>query len=126
MTMPQKVRSRKQKILTTPLAFSRSILAARLQPRILPANIVAQCFRLHLISSVPTCGGGLHRHSVHHLCRHSADAEKKGPAQQAPGFASLSRQRAVEREMQNVLVELSELTRQVSAQLDSDRRNSNC
>jgi hypothetical protein len=44
---------------------------------------------------------------------------KKDPLMKPPQFASLSRQRSVEREMQNVLVELSEMTRQVSAQLDT-------
>src|SRR5579862_1469637 len=45
--------------------------------------------------------------------------KKKDPLDKPPKFASLSRQRAVEREMQNVLVELSEMTRQISAQLDT-------
>jgi hypothetical protein len=45
--------------------------------------------------------------------------KKKDPLKKPPSFASLSQQRAVEREMQNVLVELSEMARQISAQLDT-------
>lgn len=44
---------------------------------------------------------------------------KKDPLSRAPKFASLAQQRSVERQMQNVLVELSEMTRQISAQLDT-------
>jgi hypothetical protein len=44
---------------------------------------------------------------------------RKDPLQKPPAYASLSRQRAVEREMQNVLVELAEMARQITAQLDS-------
>jgi DNA-binding NarL/FixJ family response regulator len=36
-----------------------------------------------------------------------------------PGGSSLSQERSVERQMQNLLVELSEMTRQISAQLDT-------
>jgi hypothetical protein len=43
---------------------------------------------------------------------------KRDPLEKAP-FASLSQQRATERQMQNLLVELSEMARQVSAQLDT-------
>jgi hypothetical protein len=44
---------------------------------------------------------------------------KKDPLSKPPGFASLARQRSVEQQMQNVLVEMSEMTRQISAQLDT-------
>jgi len=44
---------------------------------------------------------------------------KRDPLAKPPAFASLSSQRAVERQMQNLLVELSEMARQISAQLDS-------
>jgi len=43
---------------------------------------------------------------------------KKDPLQK-PAFTSLSSQRVVERQMQNLLVELSEMARQISAQLDT-------
>jgi hypothetical protein len=45
--------------------------------------------------------------------------KKKDPLNKPTGFASLSQQRSVERQMQNVLVELSEMSRQISAQLDT-------
>jgi hypothetical protein len=44
---------------------------------------------------------------------------KKDPLEKPPAFASLSQQRAVERQMQNLLVELSEMARQITAQLDT-------
>jgi hypothetical protein len=44
---------------------------------------------------------------------------KKDPLERSSGFGSLSQQRAVERQMQNLLVELSEMSRQISAQLDT-------
>src|SRR5580692_7601566 len=44
---------------------------------------------------------------------------KKDPLSKAPGYASLARQRSVEQQMQNVLVEMSEMTRQIAAQLDT-------
>jgi hypothetical protein len=44
---------------------------------------------------------------------------KKDPLDRPPAFASLSQQRSVERQMQNLLVELSEMARQISAQLDT-------
>jgi hypothetical protein len=44
---------------------------------------------------------------------------KKDPLEKPSGFGSLAQQRAVEREMQNVLVELSEMARQISAQIDT-------
>jgi hypothetical protein len=43
---------------------------------------------------------------------------KKDPLEPA-AFGSLSQQRSVERQMQNLLVELSEMTRQMNAQLDT-------
>ena len=45
--------------------------------------------------------------------------KKKDPLDRAPAFSSLSRQRDVERQMQNLLVELSEMARQITAQLDT-------
>ena len=45
--------------------------------------------------------------------------KKKDPLSNAPAYASLARQRAVEQQMQNVLVEMSEMARQISAQLDT-------
>src|SRR3954471_23815949 len=36
-----------------------------------------------------------------------------------PAFGSLSQERSVERQMQNLLVELSEMTRRMSAQIDT-------
>jgi hypothetical protein len=44
---------------------------------------------------------------------------KKDPLDKPPAFASLAQQRSVDRQMQNVLVELSEMSRQISAQLDT-------
>jgi hypothetical protein len=44
---------------------------------------------------------------------------KKDPLNRPSPFASLSQQRSVERQMQNVLVELAEMSRQISAQLDT-------
>jgi hypothetical protein len=44
---------------------------------------------------------------------------RKDPLQKPPAYASLSRQRSVEREMQNVLVQLAEMARQITGQLDS-------
>lgn len=46
-------------------------------------------------------------------------SRKKDPLDRPPAFASLSQQRAVERQMQSLLVELSEMSRQISAQLDT-------
>jgi hypothetical protein len=43
----------------------------------------------------------------------------KDPLAKTPSMSSLSHQRNVERQMQNLLVELSEMTRQISAQLDT-------
>ena len=44
---------------------------------------------------------------------------KKDPLDKPPAFASLAQQRSVDRQMQNVLVELSEMARQITAQLDT-------
>ena len=44
---------------------------------------------------------------------------KKDPLEKPPAYSSLSSQRAVERQMQSLLVELSEMSRQISAQLDT-------
>jgi hypothetical protein len=44
---------------------------------------------------------------------------RKDPLEKPPAFASLSQQRAVERQMQSLLVELSEMARQITAQLDT-------
>jgi hypothetical protein len=44
---------------------------------------------------------------------------KADPLERPPAFASLSQQRSTERQMQNLLVELSEMARQISAQLDT-------
>ena len=44
---------------------------------------------------------------------------RKDPLDKPPAFASLSQQRAVERQMQSLLVELSEMARQITAQLDT-------
>ena len=45
--------------------------------------------------------------------------KKKDPLAKQPSFSSLSQQRNVDRQMQNLLVELSEMARQISAQLDT-------
>jgi len=45
--------------------------------------------------------------------------KKKDPLARSPSAASLSQQRNVERQMQNLLVELSEMARQLTAQLDT-------
>ncbi len=44
---------------------------------------------------------------------------KKDPLGEGPPPSTLAQQRAVEREMSNVLVELSEMARQITAQLDT-------
>jgi hypothetical protein len=43
---------------------------------------------------------------------------KKDPLEK-PAFGSVAQQRSVERQMQNLLVELSEMTRQMNAQIDT-------
>jgi hypothetical protein len=45
--------------------------------------------------------------------------KKKDPLARSPSSASLAQQRNVERQMQNLLVELSEMARQLTAQLDT-------
>lgn len=44
---------------------------------------------------------------------------KRDPLDRAPTFASAAQQRATERQMQSLLVELQEMARQVTAQLDT-------
>ncbi|HEY7089101.1 MAG TPA: hypothetical protein VH518_13485 [Tepidisphaeraceae bacterium] len=44
---------------------------------------------------------------------------KADPLEKSAPFSSLSQQRSTERQMQNLLVELSEMARQISAQLDT-------
>jgi hypothetical protein len=56
--------------------------------------------------------------SIGYLLFRSKYRTKKDPLAKAP-FSSLSQQRTVEREMQNLLVELSEMTRQMNAQIDT-------
>lgn len=48
-----------------------------------------------------------------------AGRRRKDPLDRPPAFASLSQQRAVEREMQNLLVELEQMVRTMNAQLDT-------
>jgi len=55
---------------------------------------------------------------VYMVLRPLAKKRKKDPLEEMPRFG-LSQQRGVERDMQNLLVELSEMARQVSAQLDT-------
>jgi hypothetical protein len=45
--------------------------------------------------------------------------KKKDPLARSPSSARLAQERSVERQMQNLLVELSEMARQISAQLDT-------
>jgi hypothetical protein len=44
---------------------------------------------------------------------------RKDPLDKPPKLGSLAQQRSVDRQMQNVLVELSEMSRQITAQLDT-------
>ncbi len=53
-----------------------------------------------------------------YLLMRSYAKRRKDPLSEMPRF-SLAQQRAVERQMQNLLVELSEMSRQISAQLDT-------
>lgn len=55
---------------------------------------------------------------VYLYLRNSRKKRRGDPLERAP-FASLSQQRSVEREFQNLLVEMSEMARQISAQLDT-------
>jgi hypothetical protein len=45
--------------------------------------------------------------------------KKKDPLARPPSFGALAQHRSVERQMQNVLVDLSEMARQITAQLDT-------
>jgi hypothetical protein len=45
--------------------------------------------------------------------------KKKDPLERPHKFGSLAQQRSVEREMQNVLVEMSEMARQITGQIDT-------
>lgn len=45
--------------------------------------------------------------------------KKRDPLERSPIAGSLNRERSVERQMQNLLVELSEMSRQISGQLDT-------
>lgn len=45
--------------------------------------------------------------------------KKKDPLERGPNFPTLAQQRSSEREMQSLLVEFSEMARQMSAQLDT-------
>jgi len=45
--------------------------------------------------------------------------KKKDPLSRTPSSARLAQERSVERQMQNLLVELSDMARQISAQLDT-------
>lgn len=44
---------------------------------------------------------------------------KKDPLDRRPAYSSLAQQRSVEKQMQNVLVELSKMAREITAQLDT-------
>jgi len=44
---------------------------------------------------------------------------KKDPLEKPHAFGSLAQQRAIERQMQNALVEMAEMARQISAQIDT-------
>jgi len=44
---------------------------------------------------------------------------KKDPLAKPPAFGSLAQQRSVERQMQSVLLEMSDMARQITAQLDT-------
>jgi hypothetical protein len=44
---------------------------------------------------------------------------KRDPLERAPAQTSMAQQRAVERQMQNLLVDLTEMARQIGAQLDT-------
>lgn len=51
---------------------------------------------------------------------------RKDPLDRPPAFSSLAQQRSVERQMQNVLVDLSEMARQITAQLDTRAAKLEC
>jgi hypothetical protein len=48
-----------------------------------------------------------------------ATKKNKDPLAKTPSMSSLAQQRSVDRQMQNLLVELSEMARQITAQLDT-------
>jgi hypothetical protein len=56
---------------------------------------------------------------IYLLMRMQAKKRGKDPLSDAPVRFPLSQQKSVEREMQNLLVELSEMSRQITAQLDT-------
>jgi hypothetical protein len=56
---------------------------------------------------------------VLYLLLRSNKRKRGDPLARSPGQATLSQQRNVERQMQNLLVELSEMARQITAQLDT-------
>jgi hypothetical protein len=56
--------------------------------------------------------------SIFYAVVRPAMKKKKDPLAKPPGIG-LSKERVVERQMQNLLVELSEMTRQITAQLDT-------
>ncbi|HRK30355.1 MAG TPA: hypothetical protein PLD59_04690 [Tepidisphaeraceae bacterium] len=53
-----------------------------------------------------------------YLWLRSMSKKRRDPLERAP-FAGLSQQRSVERQFQNLLVEMAEMSRQISAQLDT-------
>ena len=53
------------------------------------------------------------------LVRPLRKKKAKDPLEHRPGHATLAQQRGVERDMSNLLVELSEMARQMTAQLDT-------
>ncbi len=53
------------------------------------------------------------------VIRPAMQKKKKDPLYKPPTSASLAQQRNTERQMQNILVELSEMSRQLTAQLDT-------
>jgi hypothetical protein len=53
------------------------------------------------------------------VVRPAMKKKPKDPLSKTPSMNSLAQQRNVERQMQNLLVELSEMTRQITAQLDT-------
>jgi len=62
------------------------------------------------------CVGGL---GILYILLRSGRKRKGDPLARTPGQGSLAQQRSVERQMQNLLVELSEMARQITAQLDT-------
>ena len=62
------------------------------------------------------CGAIL---TILYLVLRSGRRKKADPLATTPSQASLAQQRSVERQMQNLLVELSEMARQITAQLDT-------